>query len=121
MSFAASREKKPGLEKSRRAKELRGEATPAEACLWEALRGNRLDGLKFRRQQVLRGFIVDFYCESKNLAVELDGSSHDGGDKRAYDAERDEVLSGLGIKVLRLPNALVLENLPKALQLIKDP
>ncbi|MEW6027890.1 MAG: DUF559 domain-containing protein [Chloroflexota bacterium] len=56
--------------------ELRREMTPAEKILWEELRANRL-GVHFRRQQVIQGFIVDFYCHKAALVVEVDGDIHD--------------------------------------------
>ena len=62
-------------EKVARAEELRQDMTPTEKILWAQLRTNRLDGLHFRRQQVIAGFIVDFYCHAAGLAVELDGRS----------------------------------------------
>jgi very-short-patch-repair endonuclease len=59
-------------EKLQRAKELRREMTPAEKLLWNELRANKL-GVHFRRQQVIAGFIVDFYCHKVGLVVEVDG------------------------------------------------
>ena len=56
-----------------RARSFRPQPTPEEATAWSLLRGRRLLGLKFRRQQVIAGFIVDFYCASRRLALELDG------------------------------------------------
>ena len=53
--------------------ELRRQQTPAEAVLWRHLRAHQLGGLSFRRQQVIRGYIVDFYCHQRRLAVEVDG------------------------------------------------
>ena len=62
-------------EKFQKAKELRRDMTSAEKVLWNELRGNRL-GVHFRRQQIIAGFIVDFYCHRAGLVVELDGSVH---------------------------------------------
>jgi len=90
------------------ARELRRRMTSEERMLWQALRRSAL-GHHFRRQQVVAGFIVDFYCHASGLAVELDGAVHDGrGD---YDAERDQVLAGLGVRVLRIGNAEVRRDL----------
>jgi len=69
-------EQKVSKEKLQRAKELRREMTPAEKILWEELRANKL-GVHFRRQQVIAGFIVDFYCHRAGLVVEVDGDIHD--------------------------------------------
>lgn len=59
-------------EKLQRAKELRHDMTPAEKTLWQELRGNKL-GVHFRKQQILAGFIIDFYCHKAGLVIELDG------------------------------------------------
>jgi very-short-patch-repair endonuclease len=73
------------------AKRLRHEMTPAERALWIVLRRNGLDGFHFRRQQVIEGFIVDFYCDAAKLAIELDGSLHE--EQWKYDESRDEAIS----------------------------
>src|SRR3954447_14578293 len=85
-----------------RAKELRRQMTPAERRLWEQLRSNRLGGNHFRRQQVVGGFIVDFYCHAAALIVEVDGPVH--AERVDYDAERDQILSGLGFRIVRFTN-----------------
>ncbi len=54
------------------AREMRHDPTTAEKLLWEALRGRRLAGLKFHRQDVIGPFIADFYCASARLVVEVD-------------------------------------------------
>lgn len=76
--------------------------TDAERVVWECLRGGRLAGLRFRRQQILDGFIADYYCHAARLVVEIDGSSHDG--REEYDAERDATLSAKGLRVVRFTN-----------------
>ena len=88
--------------KVRRARALRREMTEAEAMLWQYLRGNRLEGFHFGRQQVIEGFIVDFYCHAVGLVVEVDGGMH--RDQREYDTERDSVLRAQGLRVLRIQN-----------------
>jgi very-short-patch-repair endonuclease len=82
---------------------MRAMPTAAEAVLWSALRGRRLGGWKFRRQHVIAGYIVDFYCAELWLAVEVDGPVHQGRD--IDDRERDEHLASLGADVVRLRNA----------------
>jgi very-short-patch-repair endonuclease len=89
-------------EKLSLAKQLRHEMTPAERALWIALRRNGLDGFHFRRQQVIEGFIVDFYCDAAKLAIELDGSVHEEQWKR--DESRDKTISLRGVRVLRISN-----------------
>ena len=75
-------------EKLEFAKGMRSRATPAEDKLWQALRAKKLKGWKFRRQQVLLGYIADFYCEEADLCVELDGAVHGHIDQKAWDAAR---------------------------------
>ena len=89
------------------AAKLRRTATPMERHAWSLLRNRGILGLKFRRQHVLRGFIVDFYCAAKRLVLELEGDAHDGPDQRAYDAARADVLRAAGFSVVRLRNAIV--------------
>lgn len=103
--------------KAQRARELRRRMTPEEKILWQALRGNRLAGFHFRRQQVIDGFIVDFYCHTAALVIELDGGIHQ--QRRDYDTARDRVLQARGLRVLRIPNEAVIENLPGVLARIE--
>ncbi len=81
-------------EKQQRARELRREMTPAEKILWEELRGNKL-GVHFRRQQVIQGFIVDFYCHRAGLVIEVDGDVHDL--QKEEDERREKALSPSGM------------------------
>lgn len=87
------------------ARDLRGRETPSEELLWQALRDRRMAGCKFRRQHPISKFVVDFYCMERRLVVEVDGEIHD--QQQDYDAERDAILAGLGLRVLRFPNAEV--------------
>lgn len=68
-------------EKIKRAKELRQNMTSAEKILWEHLRAKRFKNFKFRRQQIIEGFIVDFYCHSLGLIIEVDGEVHLGASR----------------------------------------
>jgi very-short-patch-repair endonuclease len=95
--------------KTGRARELRGTSTDAERKLWKHLRNRQLEGLKFRRQVPLFGFYADFYCESANLVVELDGGQH--ASQTEWDMNRTETLQAAGIQVLRFWNNEVLENI----------
>ena len=88
---------------------LRHKATPPEQLLWSVLRGRRLGGLKFRRQELIEPYIVDFCCRELKLIVELDGMSHD--DKQPGDAVRDEWLRQQGFRVFRVTNGDVNEDL----------
>lgn len=89
-----------------KAKELRKNSTDAERVLWQRLRAHRFAGYKFRRQQPLGQYIVDFVCFEKHLIIELDGGQH--VEQAAYDAERSAWLQSQGFRVLRLWNHEVL-------------
>lgn len=89
-------------EKLERARSFRKTMTGAESILWNALRGNRLDGLHFRRQQVIDGFIADFYCSKRKLVVEIDGAIHER--QLEQDICRSKVFEERRLKVLRFSN-----------------
>src|SRR5512141_1278553 len=95
-------------EKLERAKELRREMTPAEKVLWQELRANKLS-VHFRRQQIIAGFIVDFYCHKAALVIEVDGDIHDL--QQEEDSGREKALSEMGLKIVRFRNDEVLKNL----------
>jgi very-short-patch-repair endonuclease len=86
------------------ARALRRAPTPAERYAWSLLRNRGVLGLKFRRQHVLHGFIVDFYCAARRLVVELEGDSHTEPGQRAYDAARTAFLQAAGYRVISLKN-----------------
>jgi 5-methyltetrahydrofolate--homocysteine methyltransferase len=100
------------------ARELRQEETEAEKVLWNALRGKRLNGLKFRRQHPYEKTILDFFCVEHQLVVELDGSIHDLQDQFKSDEERTQFLNDHGLKVIRFRNEEILKRLPIVLQKI---
>lgn len=100
------------------ARALRQEMTPQQRLLWQALRGNALDGLHFRRQQIIRGYIVDFYCHRARLAIEIDGQIRER--KYDYDAYRDSLFSKEGIKVLRIPSKAIDLSPQSVLWLIRE-
>ncbi len=85
--------------KKEEAKRMRKEMTQTERILWERLRREAL-GVKFRRQAVILGYIVDFWCPELRLVVEVDGSSHEG--QYLWDLERDRRLAALGIRTVRV-------------------
>lgn len=108
------------------ARALRQKQTPAENLLWQLLRNRKFQGLKFNRQypicisstsQKQIFYIADFYCASLKLVIELDGESH--LNKKEYDNLRDQEMSALGIRVLRIRNEFVLEKYANVLQLIR--
>jgi len=86
---------------------LRNHSTSAEAVLWNILKSKKLDLRKFRRQHSIGNYIVDFYCASEKLIIELDGNPHGEYFKIEKDIKRDQYLEGLGLSVLRFENRLV--------------
>ncbi len=85
-----------------RARDLRQASTPPERLLWSVLRGRRLAGLKFRRQEPIGAYVVDFCCRELRLIVELDGMSHD--ESQASDGVRERWLRDQGYRVFRVTN-----------------
>ena len=90
-----------------RAKEMRSGQTEAERRLWQMLRAKRFAGYKFKRQQPIDEYIVDFVCFGRRVIIEADGGQHAGS---AYDRRRDHHLAGAGFRVLRFWNSDVFEN-----------
>ncbi|WP_162055350.1 endonuclease domain-containing protein [Pontibacter pamirensis] len=88
---------------------LRNNMTPAEEELWRLLRKHKLSGHKFRRQHSIGSYIVDFYCASEKLVIEVDGSVHDSAEAVANDKVRDETLQHLGYKIVRIRNSEVFD------------
>jgi very-short-patch-repair endonuclease len=87
------------------ASKLREEMTDAERRLWAILRSKQVGGLKFRRQQPIGPYIVDFFCPSAKLVIELDGDQHGAIKAVDYDKNRTCWLVEHGYQVLRFPNA----------------
>ncbi len=99
-----------------RAKALRKNSTDAERVLWHRLRAHRFAGYKFRRQQPIGSYIVDFVCFEKGVIIELDGGQH--ATQVTYDAERSAWLQSQGFHVLRFWNHDVLQNLEGVTEVI---
>ncbi len=95
------------------AREMRQQPTAAEDAVWQALRGGRLGGFKFRRQHPIERFIVDFYCREARLVVEADGPTHDIAG--AEDTIRTAYLQANGLTILRFRNEDVLTHLEAVL------
>lgn len=102
-----------------RRKELRGNLTPAEAKLWTLLKSKQLSARKFRRQHSIQNYIVDFYCPSEKLIIELDGAYHLDFAQQNYDIQRTNNLEQLGFTVIRFENKLVFESTNYVLNEIK--
>ncbi|MGO9917482.1 MAG: endonuclease domain-containing protein [Isosphaeraceae bacterium] len=97
-----------------RARELRANATIPERILWGMLRDRRFAGVKFRRQHPVGPYVVDFYCPSHALVVELDGRSHD--DRGTSDRERQNYLENVAhLRVFRISNDDVLRDRESAI------
>jgi very-short-patch-repair endonuclease len=90
-------------------KKLRQSMTPEEVALWQYLKNKKL-GYKFRRQASIGKYIVDFYCPEKGLVIELDGSQH-ATDQEDYDELRTKYLNDLNIRVFRIWNSEIKENI----------
>ena len=104
-------------EMKRRARELRRDPTPTERLLWRRLRA-RGARHKFRRQQVIDDYIVDFYCAAARLVVELDGESHLGRERR--DARRQRALESHGLEVLRFWDTEVHQDVESVLNAVYE-
>ena len=100
-----------------RAGELRKELTPAERKLWSVLRGNKLNGVSFRRQHAIGNYIVDFVSIKKKLIIELDGSQH--LEQTEYDEERTRYLESQGYKVIRFWNDQIEKEMDGVIQVIE--
>ena len=94
----------------KRSRALRRKQTAAEYRLWSLLRGKKLGGYKIRRQHVLLNYIVDFFCFSEKLIIELDGPIHNTQKVREYDKRRQDLLIANGYRILRFKNADVFQN-----------
>jgi very-short-patch-repair endonuclease len=91
------------------ARRLRRSMTSHERMLWKELRRQRHGGLHFRRQQIVGGFIVDFYSNVAVLGIEVDGDVHLG--QEDYDRDRDQVLIDRGLTILHFTNREILRDL----------
>ena len=102
------------------AKNLISSSTDAERILWCHLRAKRLDGLKFRRQQPIGKYIVDFICLGKKIVIELDGGQHAEAKTKKYDKARDNWFGKEGYRVLRFWDNDVLLHTKRILEVIRE-
>jgi very-short-patch-repair endonuclease len=100
------------------AKRLRRDTTEAEKKLWSLLRNRQLNGKKFRRQHPFADYVLDFFCNECNLAIELDGEHHKQADNKEYDIQRTSFLNKNGITVLRFWNQQVIDEPGKVISKI---
>ncbi len=101
-----------------KAKILRKRMTEAETALWKKLRMKQIGGLHFRKQHPFGIYILDFYCDKINLAIEVDGGIHIT--RTEYDDTRTEYLESAGVKVIRYSNEQVINNLDLVISDIKS-
>lgn len=101
-----------------RAQELRNNSTEAERRLWQHLRNRQVEGVKFRRQQPIEGYIVDFVSFNQRIIIELDGGQH--AEALPQDRQRDACLTMNGFTVLRFWNNDIFMNLEGVLEVIKQ-
>lgn len=92
-----------------RRKRLRKDSTEVEKILWNKIRGEKL-GVKFFRQYSLDGYVMDFYCPEKRLAVEIDGGYHIQASSKVYDKYRERYISAFNIKIARFKNDEIINN-----------
>jgi len=92
-----------------RAKVLRKADNLSEVLMWQQLHKRKFKNMDFDRQKIIGNYIVDFYCLTCRVVIEIDGSSHD--EKHEYDQERDAYLKGLGLTVIHVSAADVLNRL----------
>ena len=97
---------------------LRQHQTKVEAALWTRLRAKQVEGIKFRRQQPIENYIVDFVSFSKRIIIEVDGGQH--ASKKRADMERDKFFADNGFRVLRFWNSDVLDNIDGVMQIIRS-
>lgn len=100
------------------ARQLRKGQTSFEEKVWELLRDRRLFGLKFRRQHVVEGFVVDFYCQEHKLAIEIDGGIHER--RKEYDELRQQEIESKSNKVIRVTNDEITDNCVALIKKIKE-
>ncbi len=103
----------------KRANNLRKNTTKAESILWQELRNRKLENIKFRRQHSIGKFIVDFYCHSAKLVIEVDGDIHNEATQKERDIEREYELTKLELKVIRFTNKQVLSDIHQVLKEIQ--
>ncbi len=102
------------------AQRLRASATDAERRIWNRVRNKQIEGLKFRRQHPVMGFILDIACEEIKLAIELDGSQHNEPEALASDVRRTQMLESGGWRVLRFWNNDVIQNIDGVMAVIRE-
>lgn len=101
-------------------KQLRHHIPESEIILWAALKGKKLEGVKFRRQYSVGRYVVDFYCPQLKLAIEIDGDSHFTEEAEHYDQKRTAYIESIGITVTRFTNLDVKQNLDSVIAQVQQ-
>ncbi len=104
----------------RRARLLRKNMTKAEKLLWNELKDRKLGGYKFRAQHPILKFVLDFYCHSCKLGIEIDGEVHNSKPQSLYDEDRTDNLNNYNIKVIRFKNEDIYYNIDSVKKKILD-
>jgi len=102
-----------------RCRNLRRNQTEAEKKLWSVLRNRQLNGVKFRRQFPVGGYIVDFYCPEYKLGIEADGGQHYQDEWKVRDELRTITLNNLGVEVIRFSDWEILNNIGGVYEVIQ--
>ncbi|MGN0226464.1 MAG: endonuclease domain-containing protein [Paludibacteraceae bacterium] len=100
------------------ARRMRNNPTESEAVLWTFIRDKQL-GYRFRRQQIIDDYIVDFICLEKKLIIEVDGKYHSDGEQREFDAMRQNKLLSEGYRIIRFTNEEVSTHIEQTVEYIK--
>lgn len=98
------------------AREFRKNPTRSEKIMWNALRSRQFLNLKFRRQYLQDGYLIDFYCHKLKLAIEIDGSVHLEKEQAMYDKERQKIIEQSNVRFIRINSAAVEININKILK-----
>jgi 5-methyltetrahydrofolate--homocysteine methyltransferase len=93
------------------ARSLRKNMTLAERILWSRIKEKRCGGYRFRRQQIIEGFVVDFFCAERNLSIEVDGAIHDTEEQKKRDERRRKAFKARHIQEIRFRNEEVIEGI----------
>jgi very-short-patch-repair endonuclease len=101
------------------ARKLRKEMTLSEVLLWNELKQKKMLGYDFDRQKPLDNYIVDFFCKNLNLAIEIDGNSHDNEEAYKADMMRQQRLESFGVRFLRFDDREVKQDMSNVLRTIK--
>ena len=99
---------------------LREAATEAEKILWSRIQRNRIKGCRFRRQYGVGAYIVDFYCPTAHLVIEVDGGIHNEEEVALNDTERQKDIEALGITFLRFTNEEIFSNVNSVIEKISS-